>query len=160
MGTWCYRCKDFAARAENQAVPTRTQSQVHLPCVLGRSDKRGSRGVHKLYEIASGGTFMELVHAWLPCNTSRSFVCLYLSGGLWKPARKGTFRSDESYPSEFYCTTDGHLLPSALSRYPSSDHTFAKRQGSTITTLWLVLLCEHTAVEYLQKMHLDVIPFI
>lgn len=98
-----------------------------------------------LYEIASGGTFMELARAWLPCNAIKSCVCLYLSGGLpwsrclWKRAKKGTFRPDESYLSEFYCAMDGPLLPSSVSRQPSSDHTFANRQGNTITTLCLVL---------------------
>lgn len=77
-----------------------------------------------LYEIASRGTFMELARAWLPCNTGKSCVCLYLSGGLpwsgglWKPAEKGTFRPDESYPSEFYYTMDGPLLPSPVSKQP------------------------------------------
>lgn len=47
-----------------------------------------------LREISSGVTFMELIHAWLPRNTSKGCVCLYLSGGfpqsrgLWKPTEK------------------------------------------------------------------------
>lgn len=131
-------------------MPTWIQRQVHLPCVLGQLDKsqRGSWGAYMLYEIASGGTFMELAHAWLSCNTCKSYFCLYLScalpqsRGLWKPAKKGTFRLDESYSSESYCTMDGPLLPSPVSKYPSSDHTFAKRQGSTIALLQpFVWLC-------------------
>lgn len=85
---------------------------------------------------------MELAHAWLPCNTNKvlSVLCgLPQSRGLWKPAEKGTFRPDETYPSEFYCTMDGPLLPLPFSKHPSSDHTFSKRQGSPITTLHLVL---------------------
>lgn len=127
----------FPSRDANQAVST--QRQFPLPVFWGHQTRaRGADREHVCY------TRFIVEEPSLKGMSAQTQSCPNRAvghpgcGSQLRNLHSNLMNAKIRNSSKIYWMVDGPLLPSAVSKYSSRNHTIAKRQGSTIKTLYPV----------------------